>query len=448
VKPGWSKNINGLCIDIEYVNVDSHAIRIGPNELHLSDPKLYATIYNIDGRYSKDRKFYLAFGTPDTIFTTHDSIRSKSMRHTVAPMFARGAILKAQPLIIDTLKQLAQRLQERGLDRPVNGYNLCRIIPPDVVVKYSFGGQANIVSQCGDEFKATILDSFDAVSTTLPGRAYLIGLRRMQELLPEKIALMLSSDLRKVLSFRDLAIERLQEFDRREKDFEEDSLPVLASLDGFDGYSKLTTSLALIGGGSDTAGATLAYALWHLLRNPELARRLVAELDLAFTAADTEFPSLAVLESGLVLSSIVKETHRCAMAAAGRLPRVVPNDGKEPLVVDGKTIPPGSVVGMSTYTMHTSQEIWGPDAREFRPDRWTDPDSHAHASNLTVYSKGARNCVGQTLANAEIYLTLAFLFRNYEMRLVAGPLEWRLIHRITATPNDSFYMQMTLRASS
>jgi hypothetical protein len=183
------------------------------------------------------------------------------MRHTVAPMFARGAILKAQPLIIDTLKQLAQRLQERGLDRPVNGYNLCRIIPPDVVVKYSFGGQANIVSQCGDEFKATILDSFDAVSTTLPGRAYLIGLRRMQELLPEKIALMLSSDLRKVLSFRDLAIERLQEFDRREKDFEEDSLPVLASLDGFDGYSKLTTSLALIGGGSDTAGATLAYAL-------------------------------------------------------------------------------------------------------------------------------------------------------------------------------------------
>jgi cytochrome P450 len=185
----------------------------------------------------------------------------------------------------------------------------------------------------------------------------------------------------------------------------------------------LTLILALIGGGSHTAGSTLSYALWQLLRNPELARRLVAELDCAFDEADTDFPSLAVLEAGPVLGSIVKETHRCAMAASGRLPRVVPNDGKQPLVVNGKRVPPGSIVGMSTYTMHTSREVWGSDAREFKPDRWTDTDSSAYASNLTVYSEGARNCVGQTLATAEIYLTLAFLFRRYDMRLVAGPLE-------------------------
>jgi hypothetical protein len=99
------------------------------------------------------------------------------------------------------------------------------------------------------------------------------------------------------------------------------------------------------------------------------------------------------------------------MAVPGRLPRVVPPGAQ--LVVDGKLIPAGvsgpctstliyetdvsnqTIVAMSTYTMHTSTEAWGPDAREFNPDRWLGPDAQGLEQWMCTFSKGARMCIGQ-----------------------------------------------------
>jgi hypothetical protein len=50
---------------------------------------------------------------------------------------------------------------------------------------------------------------------------------------------------------------------------------------------------------------------------------------------------------------------------------------------------------MSAYTMHTSEEIWGPDARVFNPDRWLTPAAKSLEQYLCTFSKGARMCLGQ-----------------------------------------------------
>ena len=109
------------------------------------------------------------------------------------------------------------------------------------------------------------------------------------------------------------------------------------------------------------------------------------------------------------------------MPVPGRLPRVVPHagGGVEPLVVDDKVVPPGSVVGMGAYTMHNSEELWGPNARHFEPERWLGEDAKGLDENLVTFSKGARNCIGQTLAQAELLFVIFMLFRNFDIELDA-----------------------------
>lgn len=90
---------------------------------------------------------------------------------------------------------------------------------------------------------------------------------------------------------------------------------------------------------------------------------------------------------------------------------------------------------MSAYTMHTDPEIWGPDAKSFNPDRWLGPDAKQLETHICTFSKGARQCIGmkyvtpapgklwcpklthQSVAYAEVTLTLAHLFHQFKMEL-------------------------------
>lgn len=52
--------------------LDSKAIRIAPNELHIDDVKMYKEIYNQTATYTKQPDFYAGFGTPHSVFAEHD----------------------------------------------------------------------------------------------------------------------------------------------------------------------------------------------------------------------------------------------------------------------------------------------------------------------------------------------------------------------------------------
>jgi cytochrome P450 len=100
------------------------------------------------------------------------------------------------------------------------------------------------------------------------------------------------------------------------------------------------------------------------------------------------------------------------MPTPGRLPRVVPA-GVEPLIVDEKVIPTGAIIGISSYTVHFDESIWGKDARSFNPARWQAGDAKELEKYLVTFSKGARQCLGINMAYAEITLTLAMLVNRF-----------------------------------
>ena len=72
---------------------------------------------------------------------------------------------------------------------------------------------------------------------------------------------------------------------------------------------------------------------------------------------------------------------------------------------------------MSPHFIHLSPEIF-PDPQKFIPERWL-PNSQVPGNErfLAPFSKGSRQCIGLNLANAELHLATATLFRRFDFRL-------------------------------
>ncbi|KAG6991450.1 cytochrome P450 monooxygenase [Physcia stellaris] len=99
------------------------------------------------------------------------------------------------------------------------------------------------------------------------------------------------------------------------------------------------------------------------------------------------------------LSAVIKESLRLSLGAITRLPRV--NKHKD-MRYGSWVIPKGTAVSMSHTCMHYNEDVF-PDPKAFRPERWL--GGQEESKRL------------ESLANAELYLTLATLFRTYDFQL-------------------------------
>lgn len=78
---------------------------------------------------------------------------------------------------------------------------------------------------------------------------------------------------------------------------------------------------------------------------------------------------------------------------------------------------------MSAYTMHTSEELWGADARVFNPDRWLQPETKHLEQYLCTFSKGTRMCIGPKFVLCSIFRIILLTF------IVSLMLKLRLLWR-------------------
>jgi cytochrome P450 len=63
---------------------------------------------------------------------------------------------------------------------------------------------------------------------------------------------------------------------------------------------------------------------------------------------------------------------------------------------------------MTSYDVHHDEAVF-PDSHQFKPERWIqNPGLERY---LVSFGKGTRQCLGMSLAYAELYMTLGKLFR-------------------------------------
>ncbi|KAK1758477.1 cytochrome P450 [Echria macrotheca] len=181
--------------------------------------------------------------------------------------------------------------------------------------------------------------------------------------------------------------------------------------------------LTIVVAGRDTLAASLAAVFYLLARDPEAVRKLRAEIE----AQGVEDPSWEQLRQMKYLNNVVREALRLfpPVATNGRtsnketiLPRGGGPDGNLPILV-----PKGTPIRYSSYCMHRRKDIYGPDAEEFRPERW---ETLRVEWQYTPFSGGPRICIGQQFALTQMsYTVYKFFtkFRTIEARDDGDPLQ-------------------------
>ena len=77
-------------------------------------------------------------------------------------------------------------------------------------------------------------------------------------------------------------------------------------------------------------------------------------------------------------------------------------------------VPKGKIVAWSVYSMHRRRDLYGDDADDFRPERWTDDGGLKPGWEYLPFNGGPRICIGQQFALTEASYTVVRLIQEFQ----------------------------------
>jgi len=173
-------------------------------------------------------------------------------------------------------------------------------------------------------------------------------------------------------------------------------------------------------GGFETTAYSLSSTLILLAKHPRVAKKLRKEL---FNMDPLEW------SKSLFLRCVIQESKRLLPVAATGSGRRTSKDFvvQTPPEKPNITIPKGASI-MVPFIVPFRDPVIFKDPETFHPERWAPENVTKQMQDALIpFSLGNRNCVGQTLAVAELYSTIPKLIAKYDFEIDAeGELEYFL----------------------
>ncbi|XP_060801284.1 cytochrome P450 4d2-like isoform X1 [Amyelois transitella] len=220
---------------------------------------------------------------------------------------------------------------------------------------------------------------------------------------------------------------------------------------GIDHTTLYDESLGLLMAASDTTAVGASTAAAMLAHWPDVQEKAYQELYEVFGDTDRhmtieDLPRLKYMEA------VIKEALRLYPPA----PHVTRKALEDIVLPSGLSVPKGTNFLISAYALNRNPKYWGPDADEFRPERFLDgslPDQ-----SLTIYfsfSYGPRGCPGIQFAMMSMKTSLGTLLRRYRLlpatvpntsRGSAGPTApLRFLFGVVVKEADNFPVRIEAR---
>ncbi|ETA71088.1 cytochrome P450 [Actinospica robiniae] len=164
--------------------------------------------------------------------------------------------------------------------------------------------------------------------------------------------------------------------------------------------------------GTETTSSGLAWALYALGRHPEICERVRAEVDEVLGGRPGTYADVPRLE---LTGRVVTEALRAWPPAGWLLTRTVARDVR----LGGHDLPAGTTLGYSPYVIHHRPDLY-PAPDRFAPERW-DAAHRPRREAFIAFGFGARRCIGDQFAFAEVVLALAVLVARWRFEPLPGP---------------------------
>ncbi|KAJ5528289.1 Benzoate 4-monooxygenase [Penicillium frequentans] len=438
-----------------YLSVDqAHAkygklVRISPNQVSIADDEAIVAVYGHGNGFLK-ADFYDAFvSIRRGLFNTRDRHEHTRKRKTVSHTFSAKSIGQFEQYIHGNVELFVKQWNKISdlQANPKTGYasldalNWFNYLAFDIIGDLAFGAPFGMLEKGKDfaemrknpnepaKYVAAIevLNRRGEVSATLGCMPSIIPFAKY---IPDKF---FSEGLAAVENLAGIAIARVSERLKPEAMANNTRVDLLARLmEGKDetgnklGKEELTAeALTQLIAGSDTTSNTACAILYWCLRTPGVIPKLQKTLDEAIPK-DIDVPTFAMVKDIPYLQWVIWETMRIHSTSAMGLPREIPA-GAPHVTISGHVFGPGDVLSVPTYTIHRSKAIWGPDAEEFVPERWN-PErlTPRQKAAFIPFSHGPRACVGRNIAEMELLVMGATVFRQFEFQLEQDhPMETR-----------------------
>ncbi|KAJ4117574.1 hypothetical protein NW768_010939 [Fusarium equiseti] len=417
------------------------AVRISPGEVSFTDQDAIKGIYG-HGKTVTKAKFYDAFIVPNmtiSFFATRDNKAHRFLRSRVSSAYSMTSILTMESLIQDVMDVNIRKLGELAdggdyfaIDKMVNYFT------SDVVGQLAIGGMVGFLEQ-GKDIGGIIQSIHDGF--------YFMG---NMGILPLQM-FWINNPVSKWFT-KNFGGDRLNAFDvfidwldgRVEERMTNGLLPgqrrdllqhFIEAKDPqgepVDKKDVMIEGVNILAAGSDTTAISILACLGYILTNPDTKTRLMDEIDHAYRVLnlDEEGREISFKEAEKLpfLSAVITESTRLHPSIQYQLPRVVPAEGSQ---IGEYFLPPGSTCGASARAVNCSREIFGPDAEEFRPERWIaqspgdEERIKMERSLLMTFGMGSRSCIGKHLATVEMYKYIAQFFRHFDAELENERKPW------------------------
>ncbi|KAG0651442.1 Cytochrome P450 86B1 [Hyphodiscus hymeniophilus] len=188
-------------------------------------------------------------------------------------------------------------------------------------------------------------------------------------------------------------------------------------LDSIDDHQMVAdAALNYLSAGRDTTAQALTWTFYLLMRNPKVVEAIRSEIrEARSTTSDASSnidPALCRPTSLPYVTAVFYE----ALRFYPPVPFELKQCEQATTLPDGTYLPRTAILLWCTWAMNRSKLIWGPDADDFRPERWLEEGNlvSRSASEYPVFNGGPRTCLGKKMAELVAIQVIATLVMKFD----------------------------------
>jgi len=165
----------------------------------------------------------------------------------------------------------------------------------------------------------------------------------------------------------------------------------------------------------ETTQSTIGVLLWYASRYPEEAEKVRA----AYLSRGEALP-----ENVATIRAFINETLRLHPPVS-HFPRIALREFK----LGDYTVPEGATLHLNIYSAQRRNDVWGRDARLFRPGRLDARGCPMNETNMIIpFGAGPRRCIGQYVAVGELAYMLGEMLSRYQIKIETDGLGFPFLY--------------------